>query len=225
MFWEKRGGLPIFGYPISEPFQEQSTIDGQTRTVQYFERAKFEFFPEELGGFYQQMVQAYGYRLMALREVQLADLGRQIAAQKGVKTSDAARFNGAVDWSPQNYARHIEVNLSSQSLVAYEGDTPVFQALVATGKDGFNTPTGSYAIYAKTPMETMTGSANGETWYVPNIPWVQYVVGGVALHGTYWHDRWGTGFRLSHGCINLNIDDAQWLYEWADVGTTVNINY
>ena len=96
---------------------------------------------------------------------------------------------------------------------------------MATGKDGFNTPAGTFAIYSKYPMETMTGSAGGETWYVPDIPWVQYVVGGVALHGTYWHDRWGTGFRLSHGCINLNIDDAQWLYEWADIGTQVDIHY
>lgn len=224
-FWLKRGGLPVFGYPISEPFEETSTIDGQNRIVQYFERAKFEYFPEELGGFYQNQVQAYGLRLAALREVQLADLGRQVAQRQQLKLADVAAFSTASDWSPRNYVRRIEVNLSSQSLVAYEDTIPVFSAPVATGKDGFNTPIGNYAIYAKTPMETMTGSAGSETWYVPNIPWVQYVVGGVALHGTYWHDQWGSGFRLSHGCINLNIDDAQWLYEWADVGTTVNISY
>jgi lipoprotein-anchoring transpeptidase ErfK/SrfK len=52
-----------------------------------------------------------------------------------------------------------------------------------------------------------------------------YVVGGVALHGTYWHNAFGTGARMSHGCINLTIEDAQWLYEWADIGTTVTIHY
>ena len=224
-FWLKRGGLPIFGYPISEPFEEASPADGQVRVTQYFERARFEYHPEELGGFYQQEERALGLQLAALHEVQLADLGRQAAQRRGYGFAQSLQLFGAPSWSPTIWPRRIDVNLSSQSLVAYEGDTPVYHAPVATGKDGFNTPTGSYAIYSKYPIETMTGSAGGETWYVPDIPWVQYVVGGVALHGTYWHDQWGTGLRMSHGCINLNIDDAQWLYEWADVGTAVDIHY
>lgn len=224
-FWQKRGGLPIFGYPISEPFDEISPSDGQMRTTQYFERARFEYHPEALGGFYQQQVAAYGLRLAGLHEVELADFGRQVAGRKGYTFAQSQQLPGAPDYTPAIWPRRIDVNLSSQYLTAYEGDTPVFTAPVATGKDGFNTPTGSFAIYSKYPLQTMTGSAGSETWVVPDIPWVQYVVGGVALHGTYWHDQWGTGTRMSHGCINLNIDDAQWLYDWADVGTTVNISY
>ncbi|MBC8164133.1 MAG: L,D-transpeptidase [Roseiflexaceae bacterium] len=224
-FWEKRGGLPIFGYPLSEPFEETSTIDGQVRIVQYFERFKFEYFPEELNSFYHGQVNAYGLRLAALREVQMADLGRQAAQASGVRLTNVQRLGGAADWAHENYARRIEVNLSTQQLVAYEDDVSVFQAPIATGRDGFNTPTGNYAIYDKYTMQDMVGAIGGESWYVPSVPWVQYVVGGVALHGTYWHDQWGTGVRMSHGCINLNIDDAQWLWEWADVGTTVNISY
>ncbi len=224
-FWLKRGGLAVFGYPISEPIEEPSPTDGVTRVAQYFERARFEYHPEELGGFYQQEAQSLGLGLAALHEVQLADLGRQAAMQHGQLFSGSAQMAGAPDWSPAIWPRHIDVDLTAQHLTAYEGDTPVFNAPVATGKDGFNTPTGTFAIYSKYPVETMTGSAGGETWYVPNIPWVQYIVGGVAFHGTYWHDRWGTGFRLSHGCVNLNIDDAQWLYEWADIGTQVTIHY
>ncbi|MFL5734721.1 MAG: S8 family serine peptidase [Chloroflexia bacterium] len=45
-FWQSHGGLPIFGYPISEPFPEVSLTDGQTYTVQYFERNRFEYHPE-----------------------------------------------------------------------------------------------------------------------------------------------------------------------------------
>jgi hypothetical protein len=224
-FWEKRGGLRTFGFPISEPFEETSQIDGQVRIVQYFERAKFEYFPEELGGFYHQQVSAYGLRLQGLREVQLSDLGRQALQRRGGAFNSSTRLAGAPEWSPKLFPRAIRVDLTRQMLTAYEGDVTVFTAPVATGKDGFNTPAGSFAVYAKYPMQTMAGSAGGETWNVPNIPYVQYVVGGVALHGTYWHDLWGTGVRMSHGCINLNIDDAQWLYEWADVGTTVEIHY
>jgi hypothetical protein len=224
-FWLKRGGLPVFGYPISEPFDEISPGDGQMRTTQYFERARFEYHPEALDGFYHQMAQAYGLALAGLHEIQLGDLGRQAAQRKGYAFGASPQLAGAPNWSPTIWNRRIEVDLTAQQLTAFEGDTPVYRAPVATGKDGFNTPAGVYGIYSKYPMQTMTGSAGGETWYVPDIPFVQYVVGGVALHGTYWHDQWGTGVRMSHGCINLNIDDAEWLYEWSDVGTQVNIHY
>lgn len=224
-FWQKRGGIRVFGFPISEPFEETSQIDGQVRIVQYFERAKFEHFPEELGSFYQLQVSAYGLNLLGLREVQLSDLGRQAMQRHQRKATSGLRLPGAPEWSPAIFPRRIVVNLTTQRLTAYEGDVVVFTAPVATGKDGFNTPSGNFAIYAKYPVQTMIGSAGGESWNVPDIPFVQYVVGGVALHGTYWHDLWGTGIRISHGCINLNIDDAQWLYEWADIGIPVDIVY
>lgn len=223
-FWEKRGGLPIFGYPISEPFEEISALDGQTRIVQYFERARFEWIPEALESFYRSAANN-GLNLMALDEISLGDLGRQAAAQRGHQFAPVAPIPGVPEWSSKLWERRIVVDLSTQYLTAYEGDLVVFRAPVATGRDGFNTPTGSYAIYAKYTRQTMTGSMGGESWYVPNIPWVQYVVGGVALHGTYWHDQWGTGTRMSHGCINVNIDDAQWLWEWSDIGTAVEIRY
>ncbi len=224
-FWLKHGGLRVFGFPISEPFEEASPIDGAPRLTQYFERARFELHSDELGDFYRQEEQALGIQLAALHEVQLTDLGRQAAENAGYKFATSTQLTGAPDWSPSIWARRVDVDLSAQELTAYEGDMPVYHAPVATGKDGFNTPAGTFAIYSKYPIETMTGSAGGETWHVPNIPWVQYIVGGVAFHGTYWHDRWGTGFRLSHGCVNMNIDDAQWLYEWADIGTEVDIHY
>lgn len=115
----------------------------------------------------------------------------------------------------------IEVDLSRQWLVAYEDGKAVFDAPVSTGKDGFNTPTGTYSIYAKLELQTMRGNLNGESWVVPNVPHVMYFNGGVALHGTYWHNLFGTGIRLSHGCVNLPLDAAEWLYEWAPMGTTV----
>jgi hypothetical protein len=224
-FWAKRGGLAVFGYPISQPFEEASPTDGVVRITQYFERARFEYHPDELGSFYQAQVQATGLNLAGLREVQLTDLGRLAAERRGLSFASSAQLQGVPEWQPALWSRRVDVDLTAQQLVAYEGDTPVFRAPVATGKDGFNTPTGTFAIYSKYTMETMAGSAGGETWYVPNIPWVQYIVGGVAFHGTYWHDQWGTGVRMSHGCVNLNIDDAQWLYEWADIGTQVDIHY
>lgn len=218
-FWEQRGGLPIFGYPLSE------TVDEQGRSVQYFERAKFVYFPEDLPPFFRSMQAANGFNLNSLFEVQLSDLGRQLAQQRRINTAPVAQLSGSRVWDPAIWERRIVVSLSEQWLSAYEGDLLVFRAPVATGRDGFNTPVGDYAIYSKYDMQRMAGCMGGECWDVPNIPWVQYVVGGVALHGTYWHNNHGTGVRPSHGCINLRIEDAQWLYEWADVGTRVVISY
>ncbi|MCU0494762.1 MAG: L,D-transpeptidase [Chloroflexaceae bacterium] len=216
-FWERRGGLEAFGFPISQELDEEG------RTVQYFERARFVYNPDDMPAFYRSMEQANGIPLYALYEVQLSDIGRQVAALRGIDTSPVPAITGAVDWSPARWKRHIEVDLTAQWLTAYEGDLPVYRAPVATGRDGFNTPVGNYAIYQKYQMQTMTGSMGGETWNVPNVPWVMYVVGGVAIHGTYWHNNFGTGIRMSHGCINVGMDDARWLWEWADIGTTVTV--
>lgn len=119
----------------------------------------------------------------------------------------------------------IVVNLSDQWLYAYQDGDEVFSAPVSTGRDGMNTPTGTFSIYSKLKLQTMSGVLDGVPWEVPNVPNVMYIHGGVALHGTYWHNRFGSGVRLSHGCVNLPLKSAAWLYEWAPVGTTVKVTY
>ncbi len=203
-YWYNNGGVRIFGYPITEEL-----IEGGL-PVQYFERVRLEYHRENAGTPY---------------EVLITDLGRLIANQRGLPTYPVAQYAVAPQWFPPPPVRWIDVNLSHQWLYAYEDDVLVYSAPIASGKDGFNTPTGNFAIYDKLPLQTMKGGANGETWDVPNVPWVMYIYGGVALHGTYWHNMFGTGYRLSHGCINLSIPDAQWLYNWAGIGVPVSVHY
>jgi lipoprotein-anchoring transpeptidase ErfK/SrfK len=121
--------------------------------------------------------------------------------------------------------KYIVVNLTQQWLYAFENGKQVFDAPVATGRDGMNTPTGTFSVYYKLQKQTMRGVDNGVPWVVPNVPHVMYFVGGVALHGTYWHNLFGTGARPSHGCVNLPLDAAAWLYDWTPVGTTVRVTY
>jgi lipoprotein-anchoring transpeptidase ErfK/SrfK len=118
-------------------------------------------------------------------------------------------------------AKRIEIDLSEQWLTAYAGDEVVYDAPVSTGKDGFNTPTGTYKVYLKYTKQTMRGTLGGESWVVPDVPHVMYFNGSVALHGAYWHDKFGTGTRLSHGCVNLPLDAAAVLYNWTPEGTSV----
>jgi lipoprotein-anchoring transpeptidase ErfK/SrfK len=114
----------------------------------------------------------------------------------------------------------IVVSISQQMLWAYKGDQVVLVSYVSTGRSGFDTPLGSFAVLSKLPSQTMEGVIGGEYYNVPDVPWVLYFTNsGHALHGTYWHNNFGT--PMSHGCINLPMDVAAWLYDWAPLGTPV----
>lgn len=104
----------------------------------------------------------------------------------------------------------IEVDLSEQMLWAYESEKLVFSTDISTGKENTPTVQGRFRIIRKYEAQLMTGPG----YYLPNVPYVMYFYGNFALHGAYWHDKWGT--PTSHGCVNLRIEDAQWLYEWTD---------
>jgi lipoprotein-anchoring transpeptidase ErfK/SrfK len=121
--------------------------------------------------------------------------------------------------------KRILIDLSKQWLYAYQNDEVVFDAPIATGRDGMETPAGNFAVYAKTKSQTMRGVTDGAGWVVPNVPNVMYINGDVALHGTYWHNLFGTGVRVSHGCVNLPLDSAAWLYDWSPIGTPVRVTY
>jgi len=109
----------------------------------------------------------------------------------------------------------IELDLSEQRITAYEGDTEVLSALVSTGIARYPTPPGEYKIIRKVRSQVMTGPG----YYLPNVEWVSYFLGGYAIHGTYWHSNFGQ--RMSHGCVNLTNEDAKWIYSWAPKGTPV----
>ena len=115
-------------------------------------------------------------------------------------------------------ARWIDVNLSTQTLTAYEGQTPVKAYLVSTGLPQTPTPTGQYRIWIKFRTDDMAGT----DYYIKDVPWVMYFYGGYGLHGVTWHGNFG--HPMSHGCINEPNDMAAWLFAFADVGTLVNIH-
>ena len=113
----------------------------------------------------------------------------------------------------------IDVDLSSQRVRAYTGNTVVRSMLVSTGIARYPTPTGRFYIQSKYPSVTMSGPG----YYLPGVPHTMFFYRGYALHGTYWHNNFGT--PMSHGCINLTQADAAWLYGWTPVGTLVVIHW
>ena len=119
----------------------------------------------------------------------------------------------------------IEVNLSTQSLTAYEKSTPVNSFLISSGVAGHETVTGVFHIYIKYASQRMVGGskAGGDYYDLPNVQWVNYFYQDYALHGAYWHHNWG--HPMSHGCVNEPDDQAKWIYDWAPIGTTVVVHY
>jgi lipoprotein-anchoring transpeptidase ErfK/SrfK len=110
--------------------------------------------------------------------------------------------------------RWIHVRLSTQTLVAYEGDVPVFATLVSTGKEGFATPPGVYQIQSKHVSTTMDDDSSPDGAYsIEDVPWTMYFSGNLALHGAFWHNSFGQ--VRSHGCVNLAPADARWLFSWS----------
>jgi lipoprotein-anchoring transpeptidase ErfK/SrfK len=104
----------------------------------------------------------------------------------------------------------IDVDLTQQQLTAYQGNTPVFQALVSTGLPGTPTVVGQFRIYWKLLAADMAGPG----YYLPAVPYTMYFLRGYSLHGTYWHHNFG--HPMSHGCVNLRTEDAKWLFDWTD---------
>ncbi|GMQ78837.1 MAG: hypothetical protein BMS9Abin02_1377 [Anaerolineae bacterium] len=119
--------------------------------------------------------------------------------------------------------RWIDVDLTNQKLVAYEGHLPVFESLVSSGLPRYPTVTGQFRIWLRFKAQTMNGRRLGYDYYLENVPYVQYFYQDYALHGTYWHNNFGK--PMSHGCVNLPTPAAEWLFNWAEYGTIVNIHY
>ena len=109
--------------------------------------------------------------------------------------------------------RWVAVDLFEQNITAYEGETPVFTTLIASGLPGTETNEGVFEIWARLDRDAMSGATGAPNAYaLQDVPWTMYFDADISLHGTYWHDDFG--YRRSRGCVNLSISDARWVFEW-----------
>lgn len=117
----------------------------------------------------------------------------------------------------------IDLNLSEQKLYCYEEGALVFECWVATGKAGYRTRAGDFRIYAKDRYVDMQNSPGEEAYLVRDVPFVNWFSGGMAIHGCYWSSEYG--YPRSHGCVNVTVGNAEWIYNWAPVDTPVFSHY
>ncbi len=117
--------------------------------------------------------------------------------------------------------KRVEVDLEEQTLTCYEGENMVYTTLVASGVGGqLATPKGEHCVLLKQPSRHMSNRPYpggpptvGSIFDLPGVPWnIFFDLSGTAIHGAYWHNDFG--IRRSHGCLNVSIDAARWVYRW-----------
>lgn len=120
--------------------------------------------------------------------------------------------------APIDGRRWIEVNLTKQTLTAWQGDVAIMRTSISSGLPGTPTVTGRFRVGIKYQSQRMTGPG----YDLPGVPWVMYFYGDYALHGAYWHSNFGV--PMSAGCVNMVPSEAEFLYNWAPVGTEVYVH-
>ena len=232
-YWNEHDGARLIGAPLTEEFLAQ---DGYT--TQYFEKmvlrwkAGADLAPRAIGSESATLqklpiepiaqpnaIPVYDENLFVEPVIDPADVVAGGEPVVGV---------GAMDVGPgpqQGGDKEIVVSVGRQSMWAYQDGKLVTASLVSTGTASSiatTTPVGYYTILAKFQVQTMQGVIDDEAYKVPDVPWVMYFDNlGNALHGTYWHENFGA--PMSHGCINLPMNIAEYLYSWAPEGTAVSV--
>jgi hypothetical protein len=220
------------GEPISQPLRERGL------TVQYFEGAVLVM--DEDGA----------VRLAPLAREMAGEIGIDTTPidGSGLPVYNEALFLPVPNPNPLGDPlapgkKRIEISINEQRLYAYQGDTLVTSTLVSTGLEPNHTEKGYFHVRYKLEKQDMAGTvdssgavvamgeeaanaasegeAAGQSPYVvEDVPHVMYFnYDAEALHGAYWHNNFGN--RMSHGCVNLPLDMAAFLFAWAPLGTVV----
>ena len=225
-WYDSHEGWFYAGAPISEPFRERGI------TVQYFENTMLVADGNGVQpvAWPLENPERYGIDTTPVDQGDLPEFSESLFYSVGNPYGiDPAAVPGR---------KYIVVSLSEQTLTAYQGGQIVLQTLVSTGVDPNSTEVGYFHVRIKYEMKDMTGvtdgsgavtsvgtaseGANGSTYLVHDVPHVMFInYQAEALHGAYWHNSFGQ--RMSHGCINLPLDVAAFIYEWAPLGTAVTV--
>ncbi len=223
-WFDNHEGWFYLGAPISEPFQHRGV------TVQFFRNAMLM----EQDGVVQpaplpmESPSRFGVDLSAAPDTDLPAYSENLFI---------ANYNPyGVDTTTLPGRRYIVVSISEQTLTAYQGDQIILQTLVSTGIEPNHTEIGAFHVRIKFPVQDMQGftgstgevvsvgttEGEGQPYLVTDVPNVLYInYDAEAMHGAYWHNNFGQ--RMSHGCINLPLDVAAFIFDWAPLGTAVTV--
>jgi lipoprotein-anchoring transpeptidase ErfK/SrfK len=141
----------------------------------------------------------------------------ELSAQ-AVEVTRVSSIDQAISTYKKSDQRWIEIQLSTQRLIAWQGKKQAYAVVVSTGKSTTPTLKGVFEIQT----QYRTARMQGDDYDIPDVPYTMYYSGGYGIHGAYWHNSFGT--PVSHGCVNVAVDHAKWLFHWAEVGTPVVVH-
>jgi hypothetical protein len=203
--YESSGNADRYGLPISEEFSINGT------TYQFFEYGAMSW--TEATGTVRVPVGT-------LEAVLHGTLGNRVEKPAAAEVYAPGFFALRGQYPGE---RWIEVNLSTYTLTAWAGDTPVMTTPVVTGAPISPTVAGEFRVYWKLESQTMEGvGPAGDEYLQEDVPDVMYFFQDWAIHGSYW--RYSFGYAASHGCVNVPLAEADWLYQWASIGTRVVVH-
>ncbi|MBZ0294105.1 MAG: L,D-transpeptidase [Anaerolineae bacterium] len=157
----------------------------------------------------------YRYKMVNLFDVYELDGWRwyQVGPDQWIEQRNIAKYIPIEQPEDVDTERWVSIDLYEQVLTVHDGEQPIFVTLISSGLPRWPTYEGLFHInYRKTREQMSWGTPGDDFYYLEEVPWTMYFDEGRALHGAYWHD--GLGYRRSHGCVNMSITDAHWLYQW-----------
>lgn len=152
--------------------------------------------------------------------------GTDVTASAKVDVAKFETESRVVDYDSPNGDPHVVINLSEQKVYAYKGTTLVktFNASTGLNTPGRKTDTGTFFAQSKYDLKTMKACVEGECYETPNVPWTTFYNGGEGLHGAPWNSAGiASGTPKSHGCTNMNVADAKWIYDFLPIGGMVQV--
>ncbi len=159
-------------------------------------------------------------------KVQSQQLAKTVMDGKGMQFNTPLVAVPFQSVTPAAYPKALIADISTKKMWAYQNGQQVNSWLISAGKPSTPTPVGQFKIYAKFTVQDMKGTnPDGTPYFQPHVRWISYFYQGSAVHGVYWHDRsWFGVNNSSHGCIGLPEDEAQWVFNWAPIGTPVIVH-
>ncbi len=148
--------------------------------------------------------------------------------EPGSETKRVAEGTENLVYQAAEGEKWVDINLSEASVTAYVGGKvaggPFY---MVPGAPNTPTITGTFHVYLKYDVQTMRGeNADGSKYVTEGVPWVTYFTGSYAMHGAPWRSSFGwSGYGGSHGCVNMPVDAAKFIYDWTDMGDTVVVHY
>lgn len=152
-----------------------------------------------------------------------ADIAKKVAAGSGAQTNLTIKQEAFKTINAQAYDKWLAIDVTGKRMVAYEKTNLARTFLVSAGAPGTPTTLGVHKIYSKIRKQDMRGpNTDGTRYFQANVEWVNYFLGGEAIHGNYWRPAHYFGnINSSHGCVGITNSDAEWVYNWAPLGTPV----